>query len=312
MLFDNTSSKVYIKQTMVNLEKVDAARTYDSDALAQRVLALRSGESSSVAELRQRFFDSMYGKFMRSQQPLRYSQRYGYDPKQMESDLGDDVCPVLHQYNLLQYVQLLIDAEINDDTLFSSLTGEDITILSLACSIHDIGECTHPRLETYGLTLVGDIAYGNKTDEDRENEAKIRKFFYNRFFGDIDPTIIERVEAIISHNDLSILHTYYEAAHRLQELQTVNNAHDAHFELTHTVLPGNTSAGRIGKLNEMIRDVTSTVEHGVRTSMPFPIGQIALAQSLAAHRGPRHNPDKNPAAHKQCAPPYFSVLGTIV
>lgn len=188
-------------------------------------LTTRDGSPISVHELRERFFTSEYGEHMYGQ-ALRFSQRYGYDRTLMRQDLGGDVCPVGHQYELTEHLQIILDGEQAAGSLFQ-LSEQEQAILAFTCSIHDIGECEHPDLITAGLTPVGDIPAGGKTDVDRANEAAVRTFFYDQFYSDIDPAIIERVEAIIAHKDTTILHELFEAAHELQTLDTIARAERA-------------------------------------------------------------------------------------
>lgn len=193
--------------------------------IVQLELPVRDGSSVSVHELRQRFFQSDFGIHM-FDQPLRFSQRYGYERRQMRADLGGDVCPVGHQYELAYHLQQLLDEEEASGSILQ-LTDEEKATLALACSIHDFGECEHPVLEGAGLITVGDIPAGGKTEIDRANETDVRKFFYELFYYDVDPMIIERVEAIIAHKDKSLLHELFEAAHELQTLDTVHQAERA-------------------------------------------------------------------------------------
>ncbi len=188
-------------------------------------LTTRDGSSVSAHELRERFFMSEYGSHMYGQN-LRYSERYGYDRTLMRQDLGEDVCPVGHQYELTSHLQMILDSEQEVGSLFQ-LTAHEQALLAFTCAIHDIGECEHPDLIAAGLTPVGDIPAGNKTETDRANESAVRKFFYDKFYSDVDPAVIERIEAIIAHKDTSLLHEVFEAAHELQTLDTVARAEKA-------------------------------------------------------------------------------------
>ena len=188
-------------------------------------IPMTDGSTASVHELRERFFTSQYGAYMYDQD-LRFSGRYGYDRSLMKHDLGEDVCPVGHQYEITEHLQNTLDGEKAADPLFQ-IPDQEKAIVAFACSIHDIGECEHPDLAAAGITTVGDIPAGNKTNTDRVNESTVRQFFYTQFYSDVDPAIIERVEAIIAHKDNTILHELFEAAHELQTLDTVSRAEKA-------------------------------------------------------------------------------------
>jgi len=188
-------------------------------------IPMADGSMMSVHELRERFFTSEYGVHMYTQE-LRYAGRYGYDREMMKQDLGEDVCPVGHQYEVTEHLQHTLDSEEAAGSLVQ-LSDEEKAIVAFACSIHDIGECEHSDLAAAGITTVGDIPAGNKTDADRINEAAVRQFFYARFYDDVDPAIIERVEAIIAHRDDTILHELFEVAHEIQTLDTVARAEKA-------------------------------------------------------------------------------------
>lgn len=175
-----------------------------------------------VHELWQRFNDSPYGQHMDTQ-PLRYAQSYGHDRALMIRNLGADVLPLLHQYETGLYGAALIGAERDAGTLLS-LDDTDAAITMLAWSLHDMGETTHEEVrEAVGAT-VGDIEYGHKTPEDRRIESRVRKYLYEKLFSDVDPTVIDTVEAIISHEDTTMRHEVFDAAHNLQALVTAARA----------------------------------------------------------------------------------------
>lgn len=195
-------------------------------------LSLNDGSTATVHDLRERFFQSKYGLAMADQE-LRFTARYGYDRERMLQDLGNDVSPVGHQYDLPRYLDIIMLRERGDGSLFGAISDQELATLSLACAIHDIGESEHPNLLEHGITPVGDIPAGNKTNADRAAEKDVREFFYQEFYADVPPETIERIEAIISHHDETLLHDLYEAAHELQSLDTAIRAKIRLFEATH-------------------------------------------------------------------------------
>lgn len=187
---------------------------------------LKDGTSLSAINLANRIYKSDIGTAM-IDQPLRYAARFNYNREDMQNDLGHDVCPIGHQMELPYHIGKVIEAEIKEGSIYGSLSDEEMGILMLAALVHDMGETTHAAIKEAGLTPVGDIAAGLKTDEDRKHEAEIRKFCYDLFFNDVDESVINRVEAIISHKDDSILHDLFEAGHLAQTIETSNYAHHA-------------------------------------------------------------------------------------
>jgi len=191
---------------------------------ADALVPLKSGAKVSARELAHRIYESELGVDMLDQ-PFRYFVRYGYNREDMRNDNGHDVCPIGHQMELSHHIAKVIEAAIEDGTVYGALSNEEMGILMLAAMIHDMGESTHPLVEAAGLEPIGDIPSGLKTDNDRQREVAIRDFMYKTFFADVDDQVIQRVEAIISHNDETILHDLFEAGHLAQTIETSNFAH---------------------------------------------------------------------------------------
>jgi hypothetical protein len=185
---------------------------------------MADGSTQSAARLAQRFFESEYGQSMLDQ-PYRYDANFGYDRDDMIFDNGLDHCPIGHQRELPYHFGKLLDQEDADKTVLSAISDCDRGVLALAMFKHDNGESTHDSLITAGFTVVGDIPAGNKRQIDRENEAKIRNHFDAKFLSDVHPDTLAQMEAIISHEDKTLLHDYFEAAHAAQTFETSNRAH---------------------------------------------------------------------------------------
>jgi len=173
-----------------------------------------------------RLYNDEIGRAM-YEQPFRYAVRYGYDREDMRTDLGHDLCPIGHQMELPYHTAKIIEVERAEGTIYGSLPDEEVGVLMFVDMIHDAGESTHATIAAAGLKPIGDIPAGLKTEENRDHEAAIRRFLYDRFFSDVDEQIIEQVEAIISHKDDTILHELFEAGHLAQTLETSNYAHFA-------------------------------------------------------------------------------------
>lgn len=174
-------------------------------------------------ELGWRFCESEYGKYMMDNQPFRFAQYFGYDSARMEEDLGTDVLPLHHQLDNSMYVAWIIAAELEAIGRLH-LDETEVGIAVFAALVHDMGESTHPRVLQQVGEVVGYIPHGEKTDHNREVEKAVREFMYNELFSDVDPAVIARIEALISHQEESVLHDILEAAHTLQAFETGTRA----------------------------------------------------------------------------------------
>lgn len=185
-------------------------------------IMLKSGEAS-VLELWERFDQSPYGLHMDSQ-PLRFAEHYGYDRTAMIADLGADVVPRYHQYETGLYVARLLSEERRQHSLLG-LNDEQAALLAFTATIHDMGETTHPEIEAEVGGVVGDIPYDEKTEENRRIESAVRAALYRRLYADLPECTLQRVESIVSHQDKTLLHEVFEAAHTLQSYMTAVRAH---------------------------------------------------------------------------------------
>ncbi len=198
--------------------------------VAESPVLMTDGNVKSASLLAERFYSSKYGAEMRTQ-PLRYSVNFGYEPESMLNDIGNDLCPIGHQRELVFHLGTIVEAEQTAQTFYGAVDEQKLGTVAFACLVHDIGESTHSELSELGYTLVGDIPAGRKSQIDRQNEAAIRQFFYAELFSDVSNETIERVERIINHQDDSHLQDLFEAAHILQTFETSNNAHQKLTEL---------------------------------------------------------------------------------
>jgi hypothetical protein len=253
-----------------------------------------------VHDLWQRFNDSPYGQHMATQ-PLRFAQTYGHDPELMVRNLGADVLPLLHQYETGLYGAAMIDGERAEGTIFS-LGDQDAAITMFAMSIHDMGETTHEEVrEAVGAT-VGDIEYGLKTDRDREVETAVRQYLYAKVFSDVDKPVIDTVEAIIAHEDTSMRHTVFEAAHNLQSIVTAARARIAFerglSELLNAANPSHDNGQEFAlqKLHSLYQAVnTSLGIHVEQSAVQFKFTRNALPVIRLAilHAGVQTDADYN-------------------
>lgn len=164
-----------------------------------------------------RYFSSAYGIAM-NEQPYRFPH-FASDRGNMVSDSGIDVLPREHQMQTGMFVAWILDREVAITGTYP-IAPKDIGKVMLTAFVHDIGEITHPDILAEVGAVVGDIPFGHKTDEDRRVEAAVRKAMYRRLYPDVLPDEIQRIEAIIAHQDDTTMHDLFEAAHCVQALNT--------------------------------------------------------------------------------------------
>lgn len=200
----------------------EGAERYHS--LMSTGVRMKDGNYEAADSLAARAHESIYGRFMRDEQPLRFAQRYSYgDRTTMLDDLGADLCPIGHQRELGWHVAQLIEKQRLYDPTFD-ISDDEVATLMFTSLIHDMGEMTHDEVRQATGAVVGDIPAGQKTPEDRIVEKNVRLFLYDTFFRDVDTSVMQKVEAIIAHEDTSILHELFEAAHESQTLETTLRA----------------------------------------------------------------------------------------
>lgn len=209
---------------MTNIDNISDihshSRTERYHPLMSIGVRMRNGSFEAADALAARAHDSAFGAYMRDDQPLRFAQNYAYaDRTTMLQDLGADLCPIGHQKELGWHIAQVIDKQRLYDPTFD-LSDNDAAVVLFTGMIHDMGEMTHDEVLQATGAVVGDIPAGRKTPHDRMVEKNVRLFLYDRFYRDVDPAVIERAEAIIAHEDDSVLHDIFEAAHEAQTLET--------------------------------------------------------------------------------------------
>jgi len=147
-------------------------------------------------------------------QPLRYGAFGSYGREQMLIDLGPDIDPLQHMpVTELALVELLAGEGTSGDW-----SPGEVCAGRTAAMLHDIGECTHPGI-AQSCAVVGDIPQGEKTEEHRAAEARVRRILYDLYCRDIPDDFLEQVEAIIAHQVTSTIHSAFEAAHDTSTLK---------------------------------------------------------------------------------------------
>lgn len=177
--------------------------------------SLKESDVYSYSSLWQAYLDSDEGIY-HAAQPLRFSAVYGYDPLQMQHDLGPNVHPVKHMEVVHRAGQHVLLAEMQGDRL--TVDVRDIPLVRVVTGGHELGENTHPR---YGR-VVGDIPYGQKTIEQRLYEQQVRLKVFEQFWPQI--SLLTRANAIIMHMPESVrdeaVHKVFEAAHQISDYRT--------------------------------------------------------------------------------------------
>lgn len=227
------------KNIVRNIHPIDSLDRYHP--LMSGAVRMADGSTEAADVLAARAHDSTFGRHMRDEQPLRYTGRYGYgDRATMLNDFGPDLCPIGHQQELGWHMAQVIEKQRMFDPAFE-LIDDDAATLMFTCLIHDMGETTHDDVLRATGAVVGDIPAGSKTAEDRLIEQNVRLFLYDTFYHDVDPAVIARAEAIIAHQDDTLLHELFEAAHEAQTLETALRGREVSEQLGwhdgHDVLP---------------------------------------------------------------------------
>jgi hypothetical protein len=173
------------------------------------------------------------------------------------------------------------------------LSDEEAGLLVFTGSIHDIGESMHPVIEAAVGSTVGDIPAGEKTTENRRVEKAVREFIYENVLPDVAPKVIERAEAIIAHQDDTILHEIFEVAHNMQSHVTAARARIVYERQMARVLDAQKTCSEpidvvamraLSRLHqEVVKTVGSRVEHDAREFI-FPrtvlsVARVAIAEA---------------------------------
>lgn len=177
-----------------------------------------TGFEITYGSLFRRLYESPEGQHL-ARQDLRFAAHFGYEPRVMFAELGPDVHPLKH--NLLTYMHVVDLISQQQKSTGQLLPTEEKTVALIAAGIHDMGESMHPSLIEEAGGVVGDIPYGEKTDEDRAVEAAVRNILWGKYLSDLPQSLIARVEGVISHDDEHTLaHELYETGHNLGSYRT--------------------------------------------------------------------------------------------
>jgi hypothetical protein len=201
------------------------------------------GDEIRVDELFKRMARSPYGQHIRTQ-PLRFAKpEHVFDREKKKELLEMDVDPLLHQFETGLFAARILKHQKDTTGEWplhydgTPMTREEVGISILTPFGHDMGEVTEDSIKeameilseelNKEIRVVGDIPYGEKTEEDRENESHVRIEIFKRRLPDVAPEVLCRMEQLIYHGEESVLHDLFEAEHIVQNFNTAYLAEKA-------------------------------------------------------------------------------------
>lgn len=181
---------------MYNPESPTAAQI-DVERATESRHFVTGGRLVEYDELLDRYIKSDFGKH-HIEQPARFSglPEMAYDRDQMLIDLGDDVHPVHHMRHTHDKIVLPL-VRSQHKTSRPQFSPLGIRAMRLGALLHDIGECTHPKIEREVGGVVGDIPAPLKTKEHELLEREIRRYLYSELYPDIADKELNLAELII-------------------------------------------------------------------------------------------------------------------
>lgn len=171
--------------------QVDIERATDSRHF------ITGGRLIEYDDLLNRYIKSDFGKH-HMEQRARFAglPEMAYDRDQMLIDLGNDVHPVLHMSHTHDEILLPL-IRTQQKTSRPQFTPLGISAMRLGVLLHDIGECTHPKIAREVGGVVGDIPEPLKTEEHEILEMEIRQYLYAELYPDIADRDLKLAELII-------------------------------------------------------------------------------------------------------------------
>ncbi len=236
-----------------------------------------------------RYADSELGEYHEGQVP-RFIADFGYDEangyRQMVRDFGFNAHARDHMQSAAKATDALFVREYSVEglkTLAQWLPPHDFPVVRLVNPLHDVGENSSPALQKIAGGVVGDIAHGQKTSEDKALEAKIRKIIFEMFYADLPDAILERVEAISNHSEDSAAHQTYVWGHDLETDQTANIA--AHRALA-VLEDGGPYDHRFNQLVRLARTVGARTRQELQPAVEHfsYVGEVLMRDNLLHER----------------------------
>lgn len=171
--------------------QVDVQRATDSRHFVS------GGRLIEYDELLSRYIKSDFGKH-HMEQRARFAglPEMAYDRDQMLIDLGDDVHPVFHMSHTHDDILMPL-IRTQRTTSRPQFTPLGISAMRFGALLHDIGECTHPKIAREVGGVVGDIPAPLKTKEHEILEKEIRHYLYSELYPDIADRELNLAELII-------------------------------------------------------------------------------------------------------------------
>lgn len=251
----------------------------------------------NLSDVSRQFYLGDIGKHFASQ-PYRYQSRHGLSNDALRRNAGIDTHPIGHQVLLARHY---LDAVIGDGA-HGTFTADQITLARFTALFHEVGESTHASLLEAGFSPIGDIPHGEKTPEQKVEESIIRHHIFttDEAFASIDPTFIERAEAIIAHHPTEgdeRIHELIETAHTLQGFDaamTMRYSHDHPQELT-----DDSTGEMITTLGVMAKSIGSDTLRDLKGKLsPTLYGKLQDTFRLPSH----FIDTTNERFHKLCIP----------
>jgi hypothetical protein len=236
-----------------------------------------------------RYADSELGEYHGGQVP-RFVADFGYDAKnnyrQMVRDLGFNADARDHMQSASKATDALLMGEYSTRRLKSLtrwLPPLDIPIVRLVSPLHDVGENSSPALEKIVGGVIGDIAHGGKTLEDKALESKIRLTIFEKFYADLPDEVMQRVEAISSHSEDSAAHQTYVWGHDLEADQTANIAAGCALSVLEQ---GGPYDHRFDQLTKLAREVGGRTRQQLQPATKYfsYIGDVLMSDEILHER----------------------------
>lgn len=147
-------------------------------------------------------------------QALRYSQHHDYGRTAMLRDLGSDAHPVQHMQVVHDDVVALGISTLDMPGAVDLSDPVEIAVARGSSLRHDAGECTHEELKARcGGWVIGDIAHGSKTPDDRDQEYWLLETVLSEVDSTLPDWYSQRLLDASTHHEETPAHLLLETAH---------------------------------------------------------------------------------------------------
>jgi hypothetical protein len=228
-------------------------------------------------ELFKRYESSPLGIEHAKQRP-RFAQEgigYGYEPlEQFQDDLGIDVHPVRHMLYTHNTIAMPLIIKQQFSLNAQKFTPDGVAEVKTTAMLHDVGECTHPEIaDALGIVPGGDRKYGTHSEQDKIDEKRVRNYIFAKYFPDLPPRLLARVNQIDEKEDMDDFPTL--AFNVVERFGYLTSAMRAALIVRHEeYTPGDERIAQLGRLATIV----STTHYGFLRSQQetFPYLKPAL------------------------------------